>query len=124
MLNSSAALCRLKMRSAVRKQCHSCEDPLIVSPLTTKHDPSAVHSYLLTYCTLRFPRPESASSSGRAQLGTWMLLKGGKGKRWKASLVLHVMRFCVPSGHADVQTRSHSMQLCKLCARGGSGAAS
>lgn len=27
MLNSSAALCRLKMRSAVRKQCHSCWRP-------------------------------------------------------------------------------------------------
>lgn len=83
-----------------------------------KQDPNPVHSYLLTYCTLRFPRREPASSPGRAQLGNWMLLKGGV--RWKETLVLRIMRFHVPSGHADVQIRSHSMQLCKLCAQGGS----
>lgn len=40
-------------------------------------DPTPVRC-LFTYCTFYFPGPEPASSPGSAELGTWMLLKGGE----------------------------------------------
>lgn len=116
MWNSSAALYRWNSCSAVRKQCCSCWRPSYRASFILWSVTLALCT--LTCCMLHFPRHKPASSPGRTQLGTWVLLKKGK-----ETLFLCVMRFRVPSGYADVQTWRCLMQLCRLCARSGSAVA-
>lgn len=74
-------------------------EPPTVSP---KHNPSALFTYLLTYCTLHFSKTLPCILPWMTAAWHWIL--------WKGSLLLHLMMFFMPSGHT-AQTRSHSVHL-------------